>query len=173
LLLHPALVHAEVVANPYAKAEAANAALRSSREAAGPGFFDSLFSNAANLALTGVVLALVGFIASFALEAVKEVGDTSRNLADAIQDNYGDEEVDDSVKQQGGFLFVDDNPNSRKSMGDQRKGTRATTSIKDRKKKIDFTKSETGFDFAPWMKIDQNAVAAAEAARKARKKAGK
>ena len=49
------------------------------------------------------------------------------------------------------------------------KGTRTTSSIKDKNQKIDFTKSENGFDFAPWMQIDQRAVAKAEAQRRAKK----
>merc|ERR1712087_41597 len=169
LLVRPALVRAEVVANPYAKAEAANAALRA-RDDAGGGLFEVVLNNGLNLVLTGVVLALVVFIASFALEAAKEVGDASRSISDAIQDNYGEADADDSVKQQGDFLYVDDNPNSRSKMAEFKQGKRATTSIKNRKEKLDFTKSESGFDFAPWMKIDQEAVAAAEAARRERKK---
>ena len=171
-LVAPQLARAETLANPYADAQAQNEALAAAKAAAGQSdLISDALGGAGNLVLLGVVGILVFFIGTNLLEFVQEAGRQTRSVGEALQD-YGEE----APRPSGGSLFVDENPNSAKAIAKSNirgKNTGAKVSIKDIKKgklpEYNFLKSDTGFDFAPWMNIDQYKVAAAEEARLQRK----
>ncbi|EOD24619.1 hypothetical protein EMIHUDRAFT_463546 [Emiliania huxleyi CCMP1516] len=129
----------------------------------------SIFDTVLNLGLTAIFLALLATILKFGFDFVTTAASVARPVDEAVADTYGEEAA--GTKLAPGEALYDDtpNPNAMERMATLKKGTRATSSVRDPEKKIDFTKSESGFDFAPWMQIDQRAVARAEKERKARK----
>ena len=125
--------------------------------------------NLVNLVLLAVVGGLGLFILSFFGEAAVTAADASKELATKLDAQDKAAGRPRAAKPSGPVFDDSANPNDTARMATLTKGTRTTSSIKDKNQKIDFTKSENGFDFAPWMQIDQRAVAKAEAQRRAKK----
>jgi len=145
---------AEVVANPYASA----AATVSSDD--GGDFIGDALGFLGGSILNLLCFALVAFIIKFGFDAL-----IAASQAPAI--NIDEDEEDDgprvpqNLSVQGGALFDDS-------------GTGAVTAAaKKEQGKKNFMKGAGGREFAPWMQIDQNAIAKAKAQRDAEKRKGK
>ena len=159
----PGVALADVVDNPY------NRGFVEPTAAGDGGFLADAGESIVNLVLLAAVGGLGLFILSFFGEAAVTAADASKELATKLDAQDKAAGRPRAAKPSGPVFDDSANPNDAARMATLTKGTRTTSSIKDKNQKIDFTKSENGFDFAPWMQIDQRAVAKAEAQRRAKK----
>ena len=159
----PGVALADVVDNPY------NRGFVEPTAAGDGGFLADAGESIVNLVLLAAVGGLGLFILSFFGEAAVTAADASKELATKLDAQDKAAGRPRAAKPSGPVFDDSANPNDATRMATLTKGTRTTSSIKDKNQKIDFTKSENGFDFAPWMQIDQRAVAKAEAQRRAKK----
>ena len=159
----PGAALADVVDNPY------NRGFVEPTAAGDGGFLADAGESIVNLVLLAAVGGLGLFILSFFGEAAVTAADASKELATKLDAQDKAAGRPRAAKPSGPVFDDSANPNDTARMATLTKGTRTTSSIKDKNQKIDFTKSENGFDFAPWMQIDQRAVAKAEAQRRAKK----
>lgn len=125
----------------------------------GGGGFD-IVGTALNVVFTAVCLGLVAYIASFATQAAGEIGSQTAEVVKYRMDEAASKPKDGGRK---GTVYDD---TGDMSVSDEQ--VRAELKYREEKGKGSIQNSADGKKFAPWLDIDEDAVARTKAARAAR-----